>query len=246
MRALALALAALVLPARALLIRADRDDAEYVELATRYASALWLEPVASGGVLIAPEWILTHGSAAEGLERMAPRPRLRVGKGEHEIAAVFLSPNKRLGLVHLKSPVRGVAATAIYNSRDEGGKVLIVVSRGLTGTIGEDSRREDARPRAGVNTVDAFDDVVLVSKVKVAEEASDLQGAAIAEDRGSPAYIENEDHSFFVAGIVAPDGGAARVGESNRFVRVSTRSAWIERTILEEAKQDLNRLLGDF
>ncbi len=242
---LALAACFAASPACALLIRADRDDSEYLELATRYVSALWIEPAEAGAVLIAPEWILTHGSAAERLDRIQPRPRLRIGAREHEIEGVFVSPNKRLGLVHLKSAVKGVAPSPIYKAHDEGGKALIVVSRGATGTIGEAARREDKRSRAGVNTVDALSEILLVSNVKPPDEASDLQASAIAEDRGSPAYIENQD-GVFVAGIAMPEGGAARVGESNHFVRVSTRSAWIERTMREVANQELKSLLGEF
>ena len=55
---------AAALPCAAILIRPDRDDAEYLELALRYVSSLALGPSGGEGVLIAPRWVLT---AARGL-----------------------------------------------------------------------------------------------------------------------------------------------------------------------------------
>ena len=60
MRAAFIALVCAVsLPAGAILIRADRDDAEYLELATKYAASVAIGPVDAEGVLIAPSWVLT-------------------------------------------------------------------------------------------------------------------------------------------------------------------------------------------
>ena len=47
---------ALTLPAGAILIRADRDDAEYLELATKYVASVAIAPVDAEGALIAPSW----------------------------------------------------------------------------------------------------------------------------------------------------------------------------------------------
>jgi len=54
------------LPAGALLMRADRDDAEYLELATRYGACI---PLAfeGEGVLVASRWVLTSTRVANGL-----------------------------------------------------------------------------------------------------------------------------------------------------------------------------------
>src|ERR1043165_6577920 len=58
MRSIALLAALLAaVPAQAILVRADRDDTEYVELATRYPSSIALAPGIEG-VLIAPRWVL--------------------------------------------------------------------------------------------------------------------------------------------------------------------------------------------
>ena len=79
-RIFALAAAALAaLPAPAVLIRADRDDAEYLELATRYGACT---PLAfeGEGVLVAPRWVLTSSRVANGLRELKRSEERRVGK----------------------------------------------------------------------------------------------------------------------------------------------------------------------
>ena len=70
------ALASLPLPAGAILIRPDRDDAEYLELATRYPASIAL-PAGGEGVLIAPRWVLTAAHRAKALQEMKPAPKRR-------------------------------------------------------------------------------------------------------------------------------------------------------------------------
>ena len=66
-------------PAGALLIRPDRDDAEYLELATRYTSSVLLEAPDGEGVLIAPRWVLTAAHMAKALQEMKALPRFQSG-----------------------------------------------------------------------------------------------------------------------------------------------------------------------
>ena len=236
----ALACLLLPLPAAAILIRADRDDAEYLELATRYPSAVSLEPSQCGGVLIAPRWILTYTLAAEELERKKPRPRLRIGGAEHDVEAVYTQ--KWVGLLLLKSPVKGIAPSPLYRDKDEGGKALIIVSHGPSGRIGDTRRITDKRARAAINTVDGVSEPLLQLRIKPPEEASDLQGAALDEDCGSPAYIDNRQ-GIFVAGIASMGKSPPTVGESNLYIRVSTLVAWIDAVMLEVARKELDALL---
>jgi hypothetical protein len=242
MRAIALVLAFLALPAHAILIRADRDDAEYVEMATRYASSVFIEPIASGGALVASRWILTDGASAKRLDAIGPRPMLKIGTGGARVQSVFLAPDQRLGLVLLDAPVRGVQPNALYRGADEQGKTAVLASFGPTGTIGAPGTREEKLRRAGINTVDRVDAAMLGLRIKPLDDASDLQAAAVDGDRGSPLYVENDD-GIFVIGIAAPSQPAAEFGASNLYARVSTALGWIEETMLEEAKGEMNRLL---
>jgi len=127
-------------PAGAILIRADRDDAEYLELATRYTSSVLLEAPDGEGVLIAPRWVLTAAHRAKALQEMKAPPRLRFGARDHEIQSMVLHPDWTKGghsdvaLILLEEPVRNVEPTLLYRGADEGGKSLVIVGHGAIGT----------------------------------------------------------------------------------------------------------------
>ena len=247
------------LPAAALLIRADRDDAEYLELATRYASSVLLNAPDGEGVLIAPRWVLTAAHMGRALQELKPMPKLAFGAAQHEIQAIFVHPDWKKGghsdiaLLYLKSPVRGVEPTRLYRESDEGGKGVVIVGSGYTGKIGErpqPKERWDRKKRAAINTVDRVSPRTLGLKIKPPGEASDLQGAAAPGDSGGPAFIETPD-GLFVAGIgyatddTNADGIVGNAGDWEIYARVSYFVPWIEATMLGVAIEEAKALLGD-
>src|SRR5258707_4450303 len=106
---LGVAVAAFALPAHAIQIRPDRDDAEYLELAGRYPSAVALPE--GGAALIAPRWVLTSAQRAKALRDAKPVPRLRFGEDEHEIQSFFVGD---VGLLLLRRGVRGIEPSRLY------------------------------------------------------------------------------------------------------------------------------------
>jgi hypothetical protein len=255
---LAAILAILLVPthAAAILIRADRDDAEYLELATRYTSSLLLNAPDGEGVLIAPRWVLTAAHRAKALQEMKGLPKLRFGERDYEIQSLFPHPDWKKGghsdlaLILLKEPVRGVEPTRLYGGSDEAGKSVVIVGHGHTGRIGEKplpKERWDRKKRAAINTVDRVMPRILGLQIKNAEDASDLQGAAAPGDSGGPAYIQT-DAGLFVAGIgYATDDtnadGIINAGDWELYTRVSAFVPWIEAVMLEEAKREAEQLL---
>jgi hypothetical protein len=202
-----------VLPAAALLIRPDRDDAEYLELATRYGSSLALGAAGGEGVLIAPRWVLTSAQAAKSLQQ-AKDARVR---------RYFLHPEADLALL-LLNEASTMATGVIYRRNDEAGKGVAVVGFGS----------RDRRARAGINTVDRVTPTTLGLRIKPLAEASDLQAERTPSEIGGPAYIEVEG-AIFVAGIASGVQG----GWEN-YVRVSAFAAWIDETMLAAAMQEAN------
>lgn len=255
---LASALALAALPAAALLTRADRDDAEYLELATRYPATVRLDSPAGGGVLIAPRWVLT---AAQGVEAMRDAPgRVRpvIAGRARDVKAVILHPEWKRGgeadlaLLQLDAPVEDVEPAKVYRQSDEPGQTVRLVGHGASGRIGEKppGKEGERRPRAGVNTIDRVTPLTLGLRVKAADEASDLQGVFAPGDRGGPAYVEIGGEAF-VAGIgyatedANGDGIPGNVGDWDLFVRVSARRDWIDEVIAKAAAEEAAAAVGD-
>lgn len=233
------------LSASALLIRPDREDAEYLELATRYASSVALNAPGGEGVLISPRWVLTSAQSAKALRDSRPAAKIAFGSLQHEIQAIFIHPDWQAGgeadiaLVHLKEPVRGIEPTRLYREADEAGKGVVIAASGPTGKLGDKApARADGRKRAAINTVDRVTPRSLELRIKPLDDASDLQGAATPAESGWPAYIETGG-GIFAAGI-----GSTTDGALERYARVSAFVAWIEGTMLEVAKEEAAALLG--
>jgi Trypsin len=230
-------------PAGAILIRADRDDAEYIELASRYASAVPLGAAAGEGVLVAPRWVLTAAHRAQAIEDTKPRPRLRIGKRDYGIQSVFVRPQwirggtNDIALLLLDRAVSGVEPTPLYRESDESDQGVVIVGHGASGKIGGPELARDARARAAINTVNRVEPRRIGLRLKKGDDASDLQGAITPEETGSPAYIETKA-GLFVAGIAIGTDD-----EWQNYARVSFYVPWIEGVMLDAAKQEMNSIL---
>jgi secreted trypsin-like serine protease len=212
-----------LLPAAAVVIRPDRDDSEYLELASRYTSSVPLNAPAGEGILVASRWVLTSAGIGKSVRDMKPRPKV----AGVEVEEVHVRGD--IALLQLKAVPRDLPVTALYRGRDEAGLTVAIVGHGNT----------DGKKRAAINTVDRVETARLQIQVKVGEERSDLQGALVPGDLGAPAIAETAD-GFRVVGIatsVAVDGWET-------YARVSSFAAWIDETMLALERKDADKLLG--
>lgn len=208
-------------PAAALLIRPDRDDAEYLELASRYTSSIALAANAGEAVLVAPRWLLTGARQAEALRGT---PALDIGGARHEIQSIQVDPSRTVALVFLRTPAERVEPATIYRAKDEQGKPVVVSAHGPGGHIGKPPTQASA-PRAFINTIDRVAPRTLSLQLKPPEDASDLQGALTAGELGAPAFIEAQQR-LLVAGIAIESAG-----DWEHFARVSAFADWIDDTM---------------
>jgi hypothetical protein len=233
-----LAAAAAAFPAAAIVTRPDRDDTEYLELASRYASAVALGSYGEGA-LIAPRWILTSANVAGAMREAKGALRLRMGAAERGVQAILTPPEGDIALVLLTEPIEGVEATPIYRDADEQRRAVVVAGHGAAGRIGESAVVRDGKTRAAINTVDRVEPRTLGLRLKGPDDASDLQGAAGPGDEGAPAFIETNGH-VFVAGIAqGPRGGAMpRTGDWDLYARVSSYADWIDAAMFKAAADE--------
>jgi hypothetical protein len=248
------ALLALTTASHAILIRPDRDDAEYLEMATKFTSFVsFAGSPGAGGVLVHPRWILTSAPTGQALAAQKGRV-VRMGGRNAAIERVVLHPawkgtaENGLALVLLAEAVRGVEPTPIYTAQDEAGKTVVIVGAGSTGKIGDRPAASDGKPRASVNTVDKVGSLTLSLQLKDKDNASDLQGAAAPGDSGGPAYV-NTPEGLRVIGIgYATDdtngnGIVGDLGDWEIYARASSFREWIENTMLDVAREEARRLL---
>ena len=238
--AAALALSCSVFPAHALLIRPDRDDAEYRELATRYTAAVAL-PGGGEAVLIAPSWLLTTAKRAQALP---PGARVKIGESAYAVKSVRVHPSfaggaaNDIALVQLRSGVpEEIEPLQLYRGNDEGGKGVVIVAHGPGGTIGSAARADDARARGAINTIDRIGERVFGIRVKPGDEASDLQGALTPAETGAPAIVETTQGLFLVGVATAIEG------DWETYARASAYASWIESAMLDTAKREVEQML---
>lgn len=206
-------------PAAALQTRADRDDAEYLELASRYASSVRLAASGGEGVLIAPRWVLTSAARAKSASSLA------LGGRSHAIQSTYTEGGSGIALLLLREAVAGIEPTPVYRGRDEAGKGVVVAAHG-----------GDGRRRAGINTVDAVTATTLELRIKRGDDASDLQGALTPDETGAPAYLQ-VDGGLFVAGIAT-----SLAPGRETYARVSALGGWIDDTMFRAGAEEARTL----
>lgn len=243
------AFALLLVPAFAngILIRGDRDDSEYLEMASRYTASIGMGLPDGEGTLIAPRWILT--SAVVGAD-IASRKGYQIDArgGPYPVAQVFIHPDWKkdgadIALVFLERDMAGIEPMPLYRNSDEKDESVVIVGRGLGGTLEKGpvaKEKWDRRKRAAINTIDEVLPRTLVLVIKKPDDASDLQGAAAPGDSGAPAIIQ-DGKKLFVAGVWSGTDAANtinRVGDRERYARVSAFAKWIDDTMFRAAAEE--------
>lgn len=233
----------------AIVIRHDRPDAAYRELAADYPfCSLNLGGWGGGCTLIAPRWVVT---AAHAVEHLDPAGQIEVGGQSVEVAEVFVHPDfdtrsyrGDLALLRLVGPVRGQKPVALYDGRDEAGGRAVVIGRGHSGTGKTGANTPDKTLRAAENRVEFVSDHWLRFVFDPPPGALELEGISGPGDSGGPAFLETEG-GLMLAGVSSwqdntQQGVEGVYGVKEYYVRVSSYITWIKVTMsarTEDASQ---------
>lgn len=246
-------------PASAATIRDDQPAGAYLDLAQDpdYIPVGLL--VNSWGytgsaTLIAPDWILT---AAHNL-MAATSATFTINGTSYASARFIVNPGwngdalhgSDLALVHLATPVAGVAPATLYTGSDEFGQTGTFVGYGFTGTGLIGWKSLDNKMRAFQNVIDGdFGNasIVLGSDFDNPHTAADnafgssvgltLEGCAALGDSGGGVFLRVGSKSY-LAGVIsfvgATDGSSnSDYGDVTGFGRTSAFAPWIATQIPE-------------
>lgn len=240
-----------LVPAQAILIRPDREDAKYLELAEKYPASVGLNLPDGEGTLIERRWILTAAHLANDIKTGKEAPKMTIGKKEYWAVKVVPHPDYKtaaggndIALVMLNENVLDVRPVPIYRGTGEAGKVATLVGHGYGGTLTKGpvtKDKWDRKKRAGTNKIERVIEKRswLVTVINGPHESTDLECGSGPGDSGGPAFIE-EDGKLYVAGVgsftddTTNDKIIGNYGDREAYTRVSAFTAWIDKVISEQ------------
>ena len=240
-------------PSQAIVIRHDRDDRQYVELAKNFPATVVFHIKNSDfgmdgmGTLIDARWVLTAGHIVAELK---PGDIAEVGGSRYEIEELVQHPlwhgikswddvQHDIALVRLRTAVRGVKPALLYTKSDEAGLILTVAGAGRFGNGLTGPTVDDVTMRAATNRVLRVEGTQLVFRFDAPEDpdVTPLEGICGDGDSGNPAYLESNGNIYVVGVGSAQDARPVNrklghYGVLELYPRVSAFAPWI-RHVLE-------------
>ncbi|MCM2254748.1 MAG: S1 family peptidase [Vicinamibacteria bacterium] len=239
---LASGLLVLAIPAPAVLVRHDRDDAAYRALAERLPFAGAFDK-AGGGTLVGPRLVLTAAHVAQAVERRGLG--FELAGVRHVVAAVERHPEWRdagpgsphdLALVRLAEPAAATPAEVCATPSTEGDAVLLA-GRGDTGTGLTGPRPSDGAVRAAQNHVLRRDGGFVVLRFDGPPGGAALEGLGAPGDSGGGLFRDAAQPCLLgVSAWGDGDGnGPGRYGALDGYTDLVADAAWL-RAAMERLK----------
>ena len=222
---------ALATVAHAIVIRHDRDDAQYRQMAADYPMVC---RVAQGmGTLVDSMWVITAGHVAASI----PKKNGEVVFGDRHVRVSYyvihpgfgtIDAHRDLALLKLAEPVHDIEPARLYEASDELGAQITFVGDGQFGD-GKSGPSEGPRVlRAAENTVDSVTDGWIRFTFDAPPDGDDLEGISGPGDSGGPALLRRGD-SLYIIGVSAYNDGDPECHYNSHefYARVSDEMDWI-------------------
>ncbi len=229
---LSLALLLASLPANAIVIRHDREDAFYRSLAAQFPMVC--EVGGGTGTLINPHWVLTAAHVAESFPRKGGH--VTFGQRRVEVESVHIHPryadgadHRDLALLKLATAVEDIEAATLYRTQNEAGQTVTFVGNGYTGNGNDGPSPGERVWRAAHNTAERVEPNWVVFHFDAPPAGDALEGISGPGDSGGPAFVETDD-GLAVLGVSAYNDGTVQCtyGSNEFYGRVSTELEWLE------------------
>ncbi|MFT5757201.1 MAG: hypothetical protein ACI9LM_001930 [Alteromonadaceae bacterium] len=223
----------------AIIIRHDKNDVKYIELAKKQTQSMaYLEMCA--GTVIDRYWVIT---AAHCVSPTGDFPLHVKHLGiKYPVEKIVIHPdavgsqNLDIALLALTWPLQNAIVVNLYKGDDELNKEVVFVGKGKTGTGLTGDKIRDKVERAATNTVKSVEQNWLTFTFNEPETATEFEGVSGIEDSGGPAFLI-EKNKIFLLGVgccqepVVGDDGLELQGGYNSteyYSRISSHSVWIE------------------
>jgi hypothetical protein len=228
-------------PLVGMVIRHDRDDADYRALGERFPAVGKVIPDGEA-TLIAPQWVITAAHVAQGIERRGGG--VRFGDTLHEVGEIHLHPKWKpgqesdLALVKLQRPVVAVKPVVLYTGRKEVGRIVTFVGRGDFGTGKTGPGGQDGLLRGATNRIEeATRHWIVFAFDPPGRRSTRLEGISGPGDSGGPALAKIKGTWQILGvssgGMSPPGGKAGMYGSREFYVRISSYLGWIQ-SVMEE------------
>lgn len=236
------------LDAQAIVMRHDRDEAQYLSSFNEWPSTAYFKIAGrfgnGTGTLVASRWVLTAGHVAYSLNTGDP---VTINGRDYTISRIVSHPaytlygsKNDIGLVQLATPVSSITPARLYKQKNEAGKIITFVGAGRPGNGLVGAQGTPGIIRAATNQVEEARDQLLVFTFDAPPMALHEEGISGPGDSGGPAYLL-KDGKTYVLGISAYQGESANgiegvYGVREFYTRVSAHAAWINSTIGAKSK----------
>jgi hypothetical protein len=219
---------------KAIVIRHDKSDREYQELATKYTNSI-VYLGSCVGTIIAPEWIITAKHCFGNLSSESVSVRY-LGR-DYLTRKIMLHPKADIALVQLIHPLKDNNPVHLYPKQDERGMTVTFVGDGVFGNGKVGLIKNDRIKRAATNAIEDVNESWIYFNFDRPPQALALEGISGPGDSGGPALIER-DSKIFIVGVSSGqknDGKEGIYGVQEYYARISTNLPWIYQTMEQPA-----------